>query len=280
MTILILERNIVGVWVKAMQHLFASDRHEDFNLILEVEAPTEIDAADRKVGAHVNRFLTAHGAQALHTVANTIFPNDIYQRYGRQGVFENYPDHVYPRLQKCSKNSWGTYFHRMVRRTGSDGKAINPLGNLVARLQTEIGGGGHPKRARYELNLVDPFLDLVTADPTLPGDTKAMGGPCLSHLSFKLRSGSVALTAFYRSHYYVERALGNLLGLSNLQQFVAKECGLPPGPLTCISSMAKIDCGSLWRLTEVQQLLAECQSLLAEGRSTGTVPQLNAMNAA
>lgn len=278
MTILLNKPNIVGVWLKAMDHLRSSAHHEDFNVILEIDAPLDVSDTDRAVGARVNRFLTGHGVQALHTVANTIFPNDLYRRYGAQGVFERYPEQVYPRIRKCRKNSWGTYVHRMVRRSDPAGNVVNPLRNVVSRLRTEITGGGNPKRARYELNLVDPFIDLSTSDPTLPGDGRAMGGPCLSHLSFKLREeGSVvALTAFYRSHYYVERALGNLLGLSNLLNFVAVESGLQPGPLTCISSMARIDCEH-WNFSEVDRLLGECKDLLAAGRPAA-VPASNAVN--
>jgi hypothetical protein len=263
MTILIQEDTIVSAWLRAVDHLLRSPRHEDFNVMLEMESPTSFNAGDRGVGGRVDRFLTGHGVQALHTVANTIFPADLYRRYGASGVFDHYPEAVYPRLKKCRKNSWGTYVHRMVRRTAADGTVVNPLRNVISRLQAEVNGGGNAKRARYELNMVDPFLDLSTSDPTLPGDAKAMGAPCLSHLSFKLRDGAVALTAFYRSHYYVERALGNLLGLSNLMRFVAREAGLEPGVLTCISSMAQIDCGQNWNLSEVERLLGECKDLLA-----------------
>lgn len=273
MTILIHEDNIVEAWIAALEHLQQSPRHEDFNVILEIRSPRELSDRHRAIGAHVNKFLTGHGVQALHTVANTIFPADLYRRFGKQGVFEHYPEQVYPRIRKCPKNSWGTYVHRMVRRINPNGVTVNPLENVVRRLITELNGGGNPKRARYELNLVDPFVDISTSDPTLSGDEKAMGGPCLSHLSFKLREGStIALTAFYRSHYYVERALGNLLGLSNLQAFVAKECGLEVGPLTCISSMAKIESSKQWNFTEVARLIRECKGLLADGAPGAGLP--------
>lgn len=278
MSVLIPERNIVAAWLTAMEHLSTSPRHEDFNVILEIATPLDVDDGDRAVAAYINRFLTGHGVQALHTVANTIFPDDLYRRYGADGVYEHYPENVYPRLRKCPKNSWGTYAHRMVRRTNASGNVVNPLRTVVTRLQTEITGGGNPKRARYELNMVDPFVDLSTSDPTLPGDGRAMGGPCLSHLSFKIRDGAVALTAFYRSHYYVERALGNLLGLANLLRFVSAETGLQAGVLTCISSMAKIDTGS-WNLSEVERLLGECKGLLTVSNGGVTASPVEAVNA-
>jgi hypothetical protein len=66
----------------------------------------------------------------------------------------------------------------------------------------------------------------------------------LSFLSFKLIAGSekrLALTAMYRNHFYIEKLLGNLLGLGRLMAFVAKEAGVGLGPLTVISTHAEID---------------------------------------
>jgi hypothetical protein len=49
------------------------------------------------------------------------------------------------------------------------------------------------------------------------------------------------LTAIYRSHYYIERALGNILGLAQLLTFVAAEVGVDVGSLVCHSTYAVID---------------------------------------
>jgi thymidylate synthase len=45
----------------------------------------------------------------------------------------------------------------------------------------------------------------------------------------------------YRNHYYVEKLLGNLIGLGRLMEFVAREAGLKVGNLTVISTHAVID---------------------------------------
>jgi len=65
-------------------------------------------------------------------------------------------------------------------------------------------------------------------------------------LSFKLAAskGTVDLTAVYRSHHYAKRALGNLVGLSQLLHFVSKESGYDPGVLTCVSTLAHLDVSS------------------------------------
>ena len=88
---------------------------------------------------------------------------------------------------------------------------------------------------KYELALFDPTRDI---------DKSPYGGQCLSFLSFKRLPGprkKVALTALYRNHYYIEKLLGNLIGLGQLMAFVAQETDQDIGPLTIISSHATID---------------------------------------
>jgi hypothetical protein len=45
----------------------------------------------------------------------------------------------------------------------------------------------------------------------------------------------------YRNHFYVEKLLGNLIGLGRLMAFVARETGIKVGALTVISTHAEID---------------------------------------
>ena len=45
----------------------------------------------------------------------------------------------------------------------------------------------------------------------------------------------------YRNHLYIEKLLGNLIGLGRLMEFVAHEAGLKVGALTVISTHAEID---------------------------------------
>lgn len=253
--------SITQAWLDGMALLQQQPGNTAFNVVLDISTPHVLGEQDRAVLAKVDRFLAGHGKNRLQTVANTIFPEALYRRYGADGVFKVYPSKVYPVLKK--ENPWGTYVHRMVRRENRAGKVVNPLENVITALKTEIRSRG-PKRARYELGMTDPFMDISIADPALPSAKKAIGGPCLSHLSFKLdpASGQVRLVVFYRSHYYVERALGNLVGLARLLSFVANEAGLSPGPLTCISSYARIDVGPHWRRSEIDQLVSECKSML------------------
>ena len=45
----------------------------------------------------------------------------------------------------------------------------------------------------------------------------------------------------YRNHFYIEKLLGNLIGLGRLMAFVARETNLNVGALTVVSTHAEID---------------------------------------
>jgi hypothetical protein len=136
----------------------------------------------------------------------------------------------------------------MIRRKDSNGKVlldktgtpINPLSMLVGKLCARVMSN-HGSRSHYELAIADEEFELTTYLPEKDSGHQR-GGPCLSHVSFKIDdAGALRLSAFYRSHYYLQRAMGNLLGLARLQAFVATEAGLSVGPLTCIASYAFLE---------------------------------------
>ena len=238
---------IVPVWLAAVNGLEANKR-EGRNFILEITDPTRLTTADREVIAIVDSALREGSDLSVKTVAGTIFPQAMYARHGRPAFYQEFKDRMV-RAQK--KNTWGTYALRMMERRAVNPKeTVNPLEQVITKL-TRAAHGGHPYQAVYELGVVEPADDLDPLDafgcelPTF--DVKRDGKlvrnmPCLSHLSFKLTDREqVDLTAIYRYHYYCQRALGNLIGLSQLLQFVASESNLKVGTLTCISTQAALD---------------------------------------
>ena len=98
------------------------------------------------------------------------------------------------------------------------------------------------------------------ATPRVGTRSYQIGGPCLSHVSFKIdRNDVLRLTAFYRSHWYIERALGNLIGLARLQCFVAGAAGAKVGPLTIIAAEAVLDLrGDGRKAADTRAILEEC----------------------
>lgn len=253
-------------WLEACQHLLEKPGWIDTTLVLHVDEPMRVRREDRAVAESLDAFLVAHKHYSNHTVAETIFPGYEYVRRGVEGVYSVYPDEIYPRIKNLREISrWGTYAHRLVRRHHEDGTVYNPLKDCIRKMRDT-----RPKRAAYELGLGYGF-DLATYDDDQ--DRRArMGGPCLSHLSFKFIDAKIHLTAMYRSHYYVQRAYGNLLGLARLLAFVAEQVGVAPGPLVCHSTMARLEHGKErtrgWSKTEVPPLITRSAGQMRCSRET------------
>ncbi|MBR9973781.1 hypothetical protein [Magnetospirillum sulfuroxidans] len=271
--------SIYGAWLQAAQHLLGCAEARDYNVILEVSRPGAFDEHDRCLRDVVDRFLKGHQKWPLDTVANTIFPLGLYRSFGLEGVFTKYPETVFPKIRlKNNGTDWGRYAYRLVRVEAGDrsvvidsgtGEPVNPLKKIVDKLRNY---DNNPKRAIYEAGLIDPLLEIPIYRP-LQDRCYTMGGPCLSHLSFKVMPDKrLALTAFYRSHFYVERALGNLLGLSWLLCSVAHETGFSVGSLTCISSMAQLEPGS-WSKHALKAMLAECADIYEGAPAWGGSPK-------
>lgn len=233
-------RTAAEAWAKATSAL-SQRSGRAYNLIYSVTEPSARTPQDAALVRHFDTFALNHGLHSTETVANTIFPLDTYRSQG-DDLYGFYLEEVLPKVRK----QWGTYFERMIRRRNDDGSfmlrdgvPLNPLSLLVDKLGRRVRSGG--STTHYELSIEDGSLELPTYDPQRDGAYQ-LGGPCLSHVSFKLdHAGMLRLTGFYRSHWYVARALGNLIGLARLQTFVARSVGTKVGPMTIVASEAVLD---------------------------------------
>lgn len=236
---------VVPVWMAALDHLeLHKGRYR--NLLLEVESPDVLTKADRAVIDLVDPVLRKYGGTNVMTVAGTIFPFGLYKKVGAKSL----PARFLAIMSRAKvKGHWGTYAMRLLSRPGKKpSETINPLYEIVRKLKkASTDGVGY--NSNYELGVHAP-VDLFSEDMAceVPLYSPAEDGgkisnyPCLSHLTFKLVGrNELELTAIYRSHYYVQRALGNLVGLAQLARFVALEAGLKVGRLTCISTDAHLD---------------------------------------
>ena len=122
-------------WMRGTEHLL--DHDSALNLVLEITFPTH-GPNDHAATARIDDFLAAEGQMPTYSVAETIFPGSEYKRRGLRGVFETYPQQVYPSIKKHPSC---TYAHRLLRRKRADGQQINPqrasadaLGTLIAGL--------------------------------------------------------------------------------------------------------------------------------------------------
>ncbi|WP_198020372.1 hypothetical protein [Mesorhizobium sp. LSHC432A00] len=233
------------------------------NVVIDIADPLLEDETDAQIIRVVDSFLRTHHCNALNGVANTIFPQSLFDQHGPDQFYRAYHDRVFPRMKTITRD-WGRYFERLTswkKLVNNKVEVINPLDDLVTFMRGQISSDKKTYRNAYEMTVYDPGRDAG----------KGSNRQCLSFLSFKLTNDNrLLLTVMYRNHAYIARGLGNFIGLGRLQAFVAGQAGAQMGSLTCISTHAMIDHGKSskgdqgqgWSRAEAIALLEECRSLM------------------
>jgi thymidylate synthase len=258
--------SVVDAWLDSVDTILDSRERSIFNLVVGIRNPVMLDDVDQLVCHEVDEFLRAHESLPLITVANTIFPGGFYRDGGAEAVYDEFPQ-----IYTASKEKWGTYAGRLFSKTKLRDEETSKVERLVRKLRDNASKSR--LRAVYEIDVFETVGPEEVS--TYCGKTDAhmgIGQPCLTHLSFKLHptTGTVSLTALYRSQFYIAKALGNFVGLAQLLAFVATESGLTPGYLVCHATKAEVDLGG-WKLSEARALLKQCKQIKAAVRETSTV---------
>jgi hypothetical protein len=230
-----------SAWREAVRAVDRKPGHAAQNVIIDVVDPTAGATRQERRVAVVDDFLSRSG-KSVEAIANTIFPSGLYRRHGAPAFFDVFRNEVLPKVRRNDRWS-GYYFERMIQHQTPGGE-VNQLWDIVRRLRE--------RRAlnKFELPLFDPARDV---------DNSRYGGQCLSFLSFKLLPDApktLVLTAMYHNHFYIEKLLGNLVGLGRLMAFVAHEGGLNVGALTVISTHAVIDTPKSVRRADIEAMVA------------------------
>jgi hypothetical protein len=192
-------------------------------------------------------------ARTIETVASTIFPEDLYRHQTQSWhhglsqqelddideaaaeLFSDYID-MLPIIASDPSSTWNsTYFGRMVAWPGTD-PPVNQLAWCIKYLRTQLASGAG------QANSADIAIAGEGEDASLQihrsTEGRYFGGPCLVHVDLSVHRGRLNLLATYRHWHLVERALGNLLGLSRLLVFLSEQSGYPVGELAVVSGMA------------------------------------------
>lgn len=239
-------------WLAASQAVQAMPGHEAHNVIIDIDDPLIETEQDRQVTKLVDAYLTRHTENEflVRTVANTIFPQAVFDDHGSPAFYDVYIKRIFPKLKRSSQD-WGRYFERMMAYPTGD-ETDNLLDILVQKMKRNVEGK-RPFRNVYELPIYNPVKD---------AEGRLRGGQCLSFMSFKLDGERrLLLTAMYRNHYYTEKLLGNLVGLGRLMKFVADEVGIPVGSLTIVSTHAEVDVGSKGSQNTINELFDRCDAV-------------------
>lgn len=234
-----------SAWIEAVKAVDAETGHEAHNVLIDVADPTAAASLAHPVVSRVNDFLAERG-KSVETIANTIFPQALYDRYGYPDFIEKFHTRVLPKVRNNKRWS-GYYFERMTRMPMVGGGTLDQLSREIGRMRENSSLNKH------EITVFDPERDVTDS---------VYAGQCLSFLSFHLVPGTprtVLLTAQYRNHYYIEKLLGNLIGLGRLMAFVARETGTKVGSLTVLSTHAQIDAPKATR-QDIKALLETCSA--------------------
>ena len=223
------ETGVSRAWGRALQIVTRTGRKEMTPLTVAIRGSDTAEVLSEHDGIRyeLEKVLATHRKQAVETVANTIFPNSLWNKNKpRQMLYERYAA-ILPKLRKASrKNAYGLYFERMIMNGRDD-----------APNQIEFGlnaFGPGMRRSVLQVGVFDPGKDHSAAI--------RRGFPCLQHLSFvPNQGGRLSVNAFYASQFMVERAYGNYLGICRLGRFVAHELGLRLTRVTFHVGLASLD---------------------------------------
>ena len=243
-------------WLLGLEHSVAQFQGRTVHLLMTVTQPGhETDY----IRHSVDKMLQHAGLPSVDTVAQTIFPWELYNEPNAtwdplvkdaesridQAASELYDRYrsMLPLILSEPANSRGTYFSRMISWPGKDTNGTNQLDQRISTLRRE-----HCNR-RLTNNTIDMDLsvDCTADDAYTTGtqiyavtDKRIRGFPCLVHLSFTLLNGVLHCTAVYRHHYMMTKAYGNLVGLSYLMRFLCQQTGFELGELVVNATLA--DC--------------------------------------
>src|ERR1700747_2208142 len=185
----------VDAWKIACQIVLDSPNYRFRNLITEIQSPVVVDRSwfvtydPKSVGAN----------DRLSVVSKVLFPpTSRGPSESRLEFYQNW-ERLLKRARKAHRlhSSWGsTYFERLLSLDGSD--------NQIERMINVLTNWKQRKEAAIVAHLSAPRLDAI----------KPIGSPCLQFLEILWGSNNtIDLVALYRNHDYLNKALGNFIGL-------------------------------------------------------------------
>ena len=214
--------------------------------------------------------------KSIETVASTIFPEDLYRHQALswhpdldedaalemdEAALELYEDYVdmLPVIASDPATTWGsTYFGRMVQWPVS-AQPTNQLAWCIKYLRAQ--SKGHAGQANSADLAIGGEGELASVQIHRSNERRYFGGPCLVHVDLSVHDGKLNLLATYRHWHLVERAPGNLLGLSRLLRFLCEQTGYPLGELTVVAGMANAQHGDLGGKSGVAALIGSARQM-------------------
>ncbi len=223
----IIEENLSTAWARAF--LLTMERAEVSALSITVTGFDEGVARENvEVRELLDESLRVNGKQSCHTVANTIFPESLWNRRKSHDVLFDRYKRIWPTIKTCPRNRYGVYFQRLI----SFGRGLKLDGENQLRNIIDMYRSGNHRRSALQATVLDPVHD--------HNKQRQRGFPCLQQVGFlPVRGKSLTIVGFYPLEYIYERGYGNYLGLCRLGRFMAHELRLELVQMTCFIAVAR-----------------------------------------
>ncbi|MGW3212819.1 hypothetical protein ACWDBC_11250 [Streptomyces parvus] len=248
--------DVSRAWLEACARLSQVPGKKAFHTVVRIADPLKEDAYLRTELDRVRAARSKDPLYSIDTVVNTLFPVALAATCSTHEELTDRYRAFYPRLQEVRRNTYGTYFGRLVAYPGTPERPepVDQLARVIrrlAKLRTSSKWSAVYEAGTAQVTDDDRWEDGPQESEAViraaAVDTQTLDFPCLSHCSFQLdgATDTVHLAAYYRSHYMFDRAYGNYLALGHLCAWVARHAGLTPGTLTVMAGCARLDCTQL-----------------------------------
>lgn len=256
----ITESNVSLAWSKAFLAVMERGVQEIGPLVIQVnnldsDQPLESAEIRESLDQCTSSLRKKHTKlQPVHTVANTIFPQSLWNPEKEAARLYIRFNQAWPRLKKCTQNRRGSYFFRMTNFRGVENdKPINQLDHIVSTYNS-----GNHRRSALIATIFDPALDHK--------NSPQLGFPCLQQVSFvPVENNGLVVTGNYTTQYLFDRAYGNYLGLCRLGKFMAQQMGRTLVQMNCITLIGQRGTPTK---SELQPLVSQLQSHVANVEGT------------
>ena len=233
--------NLSHAWAKLFLHTSKSGTKVSTVLLSLTNFKKNEVVEDSLIKESLDNCLSIDNQQSIHTVANTIFPVNLWKRVGldRQELYKKYLQN-FPRIKSlgCHRNDQGTYFQRLISFGGDirKGKRLDQCnGNQLEHIITSYLNSERKRLTMFQAAIFDPNRDHNLSP--------RQGFPCLQHLQFipDQKEGTLTVNAYYATQKIFEKAYGNYLGICRLSNFMAHEMQLSLGQVNFFIGIAKLE---------------------------------------
>jgi hypothetical protein len=274
--------SIEEAWLSALE---AAEQKRDGRLLHAVLSITNPEAPRSDVVALNDVLLASRADHSVDTVANTLFPANLYSPPDLDYAPELEPNQIQlldgaaedlyaiyrdmlPDICTFNGNKHGTYFGRLVSWPGKSSDGYNQLERRVEQLRS------HRSRRKSAANAADFALEGVAEIESVTieaaglqiyktDDERQMAFPCLVHIDLSVVDNRLNLMAVYRHWHLVHKAYGNLIGLTRLLHFLSQQTGYAAGELMIHATVANAELGEFSH-KDLRKLIAEVRSELKQ----------------